>query len=147
MKNTESNLINQIFSFLLNEQKNISFLKSYLSEAKKIKSFYQTMKDLKKYKKKYVNRKYIEKICMMQPNETGYKMLVRSLNKMNVLSVKEFQTTAAILTIHYLKKQSDTTILTSRKLSSETVSDHLKRKREICISLEDTFGSRQWKYW
>lgn len=128
-KNTESNIINQVFSFLNCEFKTGEILLSHLGSPKKVKSFYQIMSYLKKSKKKYVNRKYFERICLLRENEIGYKMLLRVSHKLKVLTVQEFQRELAVLIIGFLKNESEVTILTSRKMNRQTTAEHLMRRR------------------
>lgn len=79
----------------------------YLKEdKKKITSFYQILKAIKKRKKKYINRKYLCTLCTIKEKDIGYKMLLRARNKMNVLSVAEFQKILSTLIIHYLRDES-----------------------------------------
>ena len=59
-KNAESNIVNQILSFLFNESKTKVFLNNHFKDDKKVKSFNQIMNSMKKTKKKYANRKYLE---------------------------------------------------------------------------------------
>lgn len=100
-------------------------------EKKKIASFYQILKVIKKRKKKYINRKYLCTLCTIKEKDIGYKMLLRARNKMNVLSVPEFQKILCTLIIYYLKDESEINIITSKKINRFTFMEHLERRREI----------------
>lgn len=52
-------------------------------------------------------------------------MLLRAKNKMNVLSVEEFQKLLSFLIIYYLNKESEINIITSKKINKMTIMEHL----------------------
>jgi hypothetical protein len=86
---------------------------------------------IKKRKKKYINRKYLCTLCTIKEKDIGFKMLLRARNKMNVLSVPEFQKILSTLIIYYLKDESEINIITSKKINKSTFMEHLERRREI----------------
>ena len=130
-KNTQSNIINQIISHLCNKKLTQHTLKNLLKDNKKVASFYQIAQYLKKSKKKYVTIKYLEHVCFMGAHDVGYKMLIRMRNKMNALTIHEFQRGVAILSFYYLRCIFDSAILTSIKVNKNTILEHMERKRKI----------------
>ena len=60
-KNTESNIVNQTFSYL-NSQKSRREVLRLLNNSEKVKEFYHLMEKVKKGSKKYINRKYIKQL-------------------------------------------------------------------------------------
>lgn len=129
------------------DKKIINFLRIIFHDEQKVKSFCQIMKDLKKSKKKYVNRKYLEHLCAMDEQQPGYKMIMRFINKMKVLSVEEFRRAFSTLALNYLKNESTNSILTSRKINRQTTVEHLSRKREICKYLQAKLNKLDRQCW
>lgn len=106
-KNTESNIVNQIFSFACHEQRSYKTIaKLYKGDENKVKSFYQITKFVKKQKKKYINRRFLVNLCLIEPTQSGYKMLERLVDKMKVLTVQDFQCAFRLAIMHYLRHQS-----------------------------------------
>ena len=59
-KNTESNVVNQIFSFLWTPEKSKEFISKILKEARKVDAFYQLMRAIKANCKSQLNRLYLK---------------------------------------------------------------------------------------
>ena len=53
------------------------------------------------------------------------------------LAFEEFRSALAILVFHFLREKCVPTILTSSKMSSELRKEHMERKREILLFLEE----------
>jgi len=65
-KNTESNLVNQIFSFVSTPYKSMPTLMKILNQDKtKALYYYELFKAVKRGKKKYINRKFLMSLCKM----------------------------------------------------------------------------------
>lgn len=78
-KNTESNIVNQIFSYVGCKIKSGKYIDKILDNDKqKIKSYYEFLKTIKKRKKKYINRKFLLDLCILdQESHAGYKLYMR----------------------------------------------------------------------
>lgn len=59
-KNTESNVVNQIFSFLWTPEKSREFLTKILKESRKVDAFYQLMRAIKVNCRSQLNRLYLK---------------------------------------------------------------------------------------
>lgn len=64
----ESNISNQVFSYLTSQKKSKENVKKILkSDPKKVQGFFEYMGCLSKYKRKYLSRKYLGELCIMSP--------------------------------------------------------------------------------
>lgn len=61
-KNTESNIINQVLSFLTTERSLQLLSKLLHDDEEKIRWFYKIMAAIKKANKRYTNRKYLKRL-------------------------------------------------------------------------------------
>lgn len=60
-KNTESNIVNQTFSFL-NSDRSKKQINRILSSSQKVEEYYKVMAKVKQLNKKYINRNYLKKL-------------------------------------------------------------------------------------
>jgi mannitol/fructose-specific phosphotransferase system IIA component (Ntr-type) len=67
-KNTESNLINNIFSYVCSEMKSHKAVKKLLKTTERKKIFYIFMNNLKKLNNKYLNRKNVKALLDLEPD-------------------------------------------------------------------------------
>ena len=66
-KNAESNLINQIFSYISIPSKSRNTLLALLEgDEGKGQLFYELMRNLKRHNKKYINRNYLKDLLLME---------------------------------------------------------------------------------
>ncbi len=66
-KNAESNLINQIFSYISIPSKSRAALLGLLGgDEGKGRVFYERMRSLKRHNKKYINRNYLKELLLME---------------------------------------------------------------------------------
>lgn len=65
-KNVESNISNQVFSYITNEHKSVSALSKILKQNReKILLYYSYIDCFVKNKKKYLSRKYLGDLCIL----------------------------------------------------------------------------------
>jgi hypothetical protein len=77
-KNTESNISNQIYSFISSYRSNYILLKIFNQNQYKVEEFYKLVKKIKKSNKKYMNRSYIADLVQLKEENTNYKIYKRS---------------------------------------------------------------------
>lgn len=65
-KNTESNLSNQIFSFIACNKSYEVMIRVFNGNEKKVEDFYKLLKRIKKGNKKYVNRTFIAELLKLK---------------------------------------------------------------------------------
>lgn len=65
-KNTESNIVNQTFSFLSSDRSKSVVSSYFKGEPKKIEEYYRLMTKVKQCSKKYINRKYLKKLLAFE---------------------------------------------------------------------------------
>lgn len=75
-KNAESNLINQIFSYISipSKSKN-ALLRLIEGDEEKAGHFYEIMRTLKRQNKKYINRNYLKGLLMMEKSHIIHGIL------------------------------------------------------------------------
>ena len=120
-KNTESNLVNQIFSYIGCKVKSGRCVNTLLdNDQQKIKSFYDFLKTIKKRKKKYINRKFLLELCILdEKTHAGYKLYLREKGYKNSITREELMTVLRKLFVFYLSSECILSIATSKKLSIE----------------------------
>lgn len=117
-KNTESNLINNVFSFICSESKS-HMLVSKLVEGHpaKLKIFYIFTNNFKRINGKYLNRKNIRAVCEIAPKLPHFKMLSKSIKRLLVLPMSELRLLLRRLIFAYLRgPNSLLPLLTSKKI-------------------------------
>lgn len=71
-KNTESNIINQVFSFLCTNKSRNPVLAFFNKDEQKVNNYYAIMNKVKQSNKKYINRKFLKNLmdpqsdCMLE---------------------------------------------------------------------------------
>lgn len=100
-------------------------------DKKKIEIFYIMMKIVKRNLKKYVNRTYLKSIFEMERSNPTYKLLSKGLKRLEILPISEFKELFRRMVLHYFNNEMVTHILSSTRLSKNTIGEHLKRRREI----------------
>lgn len=140
-KNTESNVSNQVLTFLADEKKSKDFLirlcqKSSLDEKEVICKFYEWMNVIKASTKKYISKKILLKLSLPSADH----LLVKEFSKINInLSESELNSFCKIVRILmrlFLTEFSHLTVLTSKKIHREGAVEHLVRRRQIKNYLE-----------
>ena len=84
-KNTEANIVNNIVSFLSIEVKSHHVIKNLLVDKEKMKIFYIFMNNLKKMNNKYLNKKILESLLLLEPGSPYEKMLQKSVKRLKIL--------------------------------------------------------------
>lgn len=131
-KNTESNIINNIFSYVNSEMKSHKAITKILKTKEKKKIFYTFMGNLKKLNNKYVNRKNVSALLDLTPNEPQELTLSRSVKRLLILPINELRVILRRLVYDYLKGEiSLVPILTSKKISRVALKEHLEKRREL----------------
>lgn len=130
-KNTESNIVNQIFSYIGCKVKSGQCVHAlFNNDVFKIKSFYDFIKTIKKRKKKYINRKFLLDLCILdEKTHAGYKLFLREKGYRNSLTRDELKSVLRRLFVFYLNSECILSIATSKKLSPEAWQEHLYRRR------------------
>jgi hypothetical protein len=70
-KNTESNVVNQSFSFLSSDKSKYLVKRYFRDEETKIEEYYRIMAKLKQSNKKYINRIYLKRLLAFE-NKTEF---------------------------------------------------------------------------
>lgn len=66
-KNTESNIVNQSFSFLNSDRSKGSVSAYFKNDVEKAEEYYKIMNKIKQASKKYINRKYLQRLLAFEP--------------------------------------------------------------------------------
>lgn len=83
----ESNISNQVFSYITNEHKSMDALLRILKgNAKKVETFYLYISVFARSKKKYLSRKYLGELCVLTESREEINT-IKGHNKENILSV------------------------------------------------------------
>ena len=128
-KNTESNIVNQTFSYL-NSHKSRREAMKLLNNSKKVEEFYRLMAKVKKgSSKKYINRKFIKQLLACEEGTCFFGMFSKA--KIELLTVEEVRRVLRVLTYYFLKNEVELSLLTSAKIYKEALMEHFWRKREI----------------
>lgn len=61
-KNTESNIVNQTFSYLNCDRSKTVVSVYFRQDQKKVEEYYRLMAKVKQCSKKYINRKYLQRL-------------------------------------------------------------------------------------
>lgn len=77
-KNTESNLSNQIYSFISSPKSLDLMLNVFNGNEEKVEELYKLIKKIKKTNKKYMNRTYISELILLREGGTNFKIFKRS---------------------------------------------------------------------
>jgi hypothetical protein len=130
-KNAESNVINQIFSYLSIRSKSQGIVTRILKgNASKINLYYDIMKQIKKQNKKYINRCYLKSLLEMDDEHIAHS-IARKLDPKGLFSIEELRRVLRVLLLHYMRGVCINTVLTSSKLDRITKKEHLERRREV----------------
>ena len=128
-KNVESNISNQVFSYITNNHKSKeALMRIFKEDHRKVEAFYTYIDIFTRTKKKYLSRKYLGELCVLSESREEIQV-IKKKKKDHVLSIHEFRTAISLLIFHYLREKCVLNILTSVKLSSELRIEHLKRRR------------------
>ena len=100
------------------------------------------MKIVKKNLKKYVNRCYLKSIFDMDRGNRIFKLLSKGVQRLEILSIEEFKEIFRRLVYYYFTSDMVAHLLSSNRLSKNTIREHLKRRREI---MSHIFCSIEWK--
>ena len=132
-KNTESNVINQIYSFLWSPEKSQVYLQKLLEEAD-IPTFYEVMRGLKSGCKLQMNRELLSKlVCPQEWNKkTGgvLKKRAAELGGRGAVALRK-------LVLLYLRQAGFGSILTSKKMNPTLWTLHIAKCRELMRDLFD----------
>ncbi len=86
-KNTESNLANNIISYICNPVKSHKTATRLLKSGERVKIFYIFMKNLKKLNNKYVSRKNVEALIDLKSNDPHERVLSKSVKRLELLPI------------------------------------------------------------
>lgn len=89
------------------------------------------MKIVKRHLKKYVNRCYLKSIFEMDRSNLIHKLLSKGIKRLEIMSIEEFKVIFRKLVYFYFSNEMVTHLLSSNRLSKNTIGEHLKRRREI----------------
>lgn len=128
-KNTESNIVNQTFSYLSSERSRSSVLLFFHGDLEKTEQFYRLMGRIRQANKKYINRKYLRRLIDFSSGGEFSRVLAKV--KLTALSAEEVRRLLRTLTFLFLRDQATPTLLTSAKIYKDTLFEHFWRKREI----------------
>ena len=64
-KNTESNIVNQTFSFL-NSDRSKKLISRIFNNSQKVEEYYRIMTKIKQLNKKYINRNYLKRLLAFE---------------------------------------------------------------------------------
>lgn len=113
-KNTESNIVNQTFSFL-NSDRSKSVVEQYFKgEPEKVEEYYRLMAKVKQCSKKYINRKYLQRLLSFEAKTEFERAFTKA--KLRLLTVNEIRHALRALMFNFLRDQSTQTLLTSSKI-------------------------------
>jgi hypothetical protein len=129
-KNVESNLINNVFSYICSGLKSQKRLWKLLNSHERSKIFYIFTSNLKKLNGKYLNRKNIQALCEIAPNQPHAKMLAKSVKRLQRLPLVELRVLLRKAVFDYLRGDASLLpLLTSKKLCKIAMLEHLKKRR------------------
>lgn len=130
-KNAESNIINQIFSYLSIRAKSEGLVERLLGrEDGKVGIYYELMRQIKKKNHKYINRGYLKNLLELEKDHTAHAIL-RKIDYKKVLPIDRLRSALRVLIHYYLQNICTRTILTSSKLDRLTRKEHLQRRRDV----------------
>lgn len=130
-KNTESNLINNVFSYICSEPKSFRVVRR-LIQGEKMKIFYIFANNLKRINGKYLNRKNIKAVCEIVPKQQRFKMLSKSIKRLLILPIPELRSVLRKVIFHYLRgPESLLPLLTSKKICKIAIQEHMARRRDL----------------
>ena len=127
-KNTESNLSNQIYSFISSPKSLDLMLNVFNGNEEKVEELYKLIKKIKKTNKKYMNRTYISELILLREGGTNFKIFKRSKS---ILTAQEIRKALRISFRYFMANVCDSGLLTSKKMNKCTLMQHFARKREI----------------
>lgn len=138
-KNTESNLINNVFSFLSSELKSHREVKTLVNgNEEKLKIFYIFANNLKKLNGKYLNHRNIKALCDLLPQQPQTRMLAKSVKRLQILPISQLRTILRRLIYSYLRGPTSLLpLLTSNKICRVAMVEHLKKRRELIHFVEN----------
>jgi len=129
-KNLESNLINNVFSYICSSLKSHDIIQELLKSDERTKIFYIFAKNLKKLNTKYLSRKNIKEICEIEPGKVHAKMLAKSVKRLQLLPMDELRSVLRRTLFYYLRSETSLMpLLTSKKLSKTSILEHLRKRR------------------
>lgn len=99
-KNTESNIVNQTFSFL-NSDRSKKLIISILKDPRKVEEYYRIIAKIKQLNKKYINRNYLLRLLAFEPSTEFEKAYIKA--KVSLLSIEQVRKVLRVLTFHFLK--------------------------------------------
>ena len=134
-KNTESNICNQAFSFIVSKKKSQQLLLKILGVANPgseeiSRLYYAYARVLKLKRPKYLNKKVLAKI-VVDPTIPLLHEISGSTIYSQKLPIPSLCRLMRILLHHFLGHICSSTVLTSRKLSKHTYVEHFQRRRQI----------------
>lgn len=133
-KNTESNMINNVFSYICSESKSHRIVLELTNNmTEKLKIFYIFINNFKRINGKYLNRKNIKSVCQIVPKQPHHKMLSKSIKRLMTLPMNQFRVILRKLIFYYLRgSESILPLLTSKKICKSSLLEHLAKRRELC---------------
>lgn len=131
-KNTESNITNQIFSFLSRKNKSSHLLEQITRQygifsEELMVNYYTYMEIIKQQKRKYLNRKFL--LDLTKSNNPYLIHLNKHAEFTNILSLANFARLVRVLIHYHLRKLCPLSIISSKKIDSRTFKRHLERRR------------------
>jgi hypothetical protein len=129
-KNVESNVVNQVISYITTKNKSNKVLTSILGAKDKVEAFYEIMKQGKKQINGYIGRLTLQSLFEVDELHPIY-IMHKKLKARVPLKLNEIRRALRLLTCHFLRNIIVPTLLTSSKLDKSTLQQHLVRAREI----------------
>ncbi len=137
-RNTETNICNQVFSFISYRRKSEQTLMRLIggvNPGQICELYFCYISVLSGLRRTYLNRKTLRKLCVETPNELLTRIIVSAHYDSKVLPISEFCRLTRTLVRFHLEKLCTVSILTSKKMSKYTQVEHLQRKRQIANHL------------
>lgn len=128
-KNVESNVINQIFSFLSAPEKSGKLLLRLLGSEAKKELFYELMKLGRRSCVGYRGRNALMGFIELEHDHPIYKCFRKLPN--NIMRIRELKRAIRLAVMYFLRQLAVPSLLTSSKLDKSTLKQHLSRIREI----------------
>lgn len=88
-KNTETNISNQIFSFICSDKSQSIIKKIFREDLEKVEEFYKIMKKIKKNTKKYLNREEIIDLIRFDSTSRYIKVYKKSHWRLEIEEIKK----------------------------------------------------------
>ena len=126
----ESNVVNQIISYITTKNKSRKVLISIFRSNEKVEAFYEIMRQAKKQNSGYMGRVALQNMLDADEVHPIY-ILHKKLKSRIQLKMNEIKKALRLLTNHFLRNIIVPTLLTSSKLDKSTIQQHLMRAREI----------------